>query len=1112
MNDGTRKRRWLTSFYLFAILAGTILLPQVVFGALTANVTNDSTVQLNWSNTGTSPYVLTRNGTQIFSGSGTSFTDTNLGYSAGYNYVLSYQNYEKTGGGYYTPDSYWGVVTPAHYEPKTVWGIKVPAHEETTYELVPWCEATINGEFFSHAPPCQYSSSSTTKLQEKKIMVPDEYGWITVSQYVPDQYGWIGYDRWVPEVYDYVTRTTSVKSGPLLGTIPSISIVSPTNNQWLSSSLVPRISVSDQDGETLTTSYKIDNESTARETKVISNTATAQQVAFTGLNLSSLSEGAHQIKFSVTDNHHADVLASATFNIDRTGPVIGNAQISATATQLTVTGAATDAGSGLSVTPYRFKIGANQSAWISAPYVFGSLNPDTAYQLTVEAKDKVDNVSSKQQTVYTIAQVPTVSVLQSLENSLAIRVNDSNPATTRYQIKVGTSYLDATGKLSPSPVTLSLTNKQLTAIGLQPGTNYAIQATAVNQAGALSNWSNSMTGMTTSVAPTNVNKARTQTSITLTWATVIGAASYDLEVDGVIVNNGAATSYMHSGLYADTNHIYRIRSNNAGGIGNWSSSIQFSTLPNPPGLPTGLESSYEQTYVTLNWNASPRAETYEVEADGVILNAGSSTTYTHAGLRADSRHAYRIRAVNIGGKSDWSEPLSVTTWPDPPPTPESVTAEPSIYSVSVAWEAALRATGYEIEVDGYIVDNRDRLRFLHEGLRPLTGHTYRVRGVNIGGKSPWSDPIDITTHPEAPVTPTNLMATSEEDSITVTWYNVPNAATYDIEIDGTVVNGLRENVYEDTDLSGSTSHTYRVRANNISGTSEWSAPIRMSSLPPEQSSPAALTNVAAIVTNRFITLSWDTVAPDAQYDIEVDGVLMDNGSETIFNHTGLRANEFHTYKVRVKTHDAAGDWVAVLSLSTLSDLPDAPSGIEAYPSIHSIELNWNSVQGATGYDIEIDGEVISVGADSTYLHEQLDAGTAHSYRIRAKNESGLTAWSPSIVKSTNSPSYRINAIQGEVFALTLYAYNVQDFSEMEHVVTFDPSQLEIVDLYQYTPKKDVGAGLIPNSPLSATLASGKITYVSNKNVVPGTSWSGEITTILFMPKVTGQVTIDAIVE
>ncbi len=489
---------------------------------------------------------------------------------------------------------------------------------------------------------------------------------------------------------------------------------------------------------------------------------------------------------------------------------------------------------------------------------------------------------------------------------------------------------------------------------------------------------------------------------------------------------------------------------------------------------------------------------------------------TLTGLTPGTTYSFSAKARNhTGTETAFSTQVNGTTLALPPDTPVNITTQITKDAVTVSWGEMERATGYEIEVDGLIIDNGANTTYLHDGLEPLSGHTYRVRAKNRGGKSLWSAPIDVTTHPENPDMPTNLMGTSEENAVTIIWYKVPHAESYDIEMDGTVVTDITDTLYVHSGLDAGTQHTYRVRARNISGMSEWSSPLTMSTLPHIEDGDRniALTNMVAIVTNDSITISWDAVAPDVEYDVEVDGTLKDNGTETIYKHTGLESNTFHRYRIKVKNSEGLSQWCGVLALSTLPDPPDAPQGIEAFAGSNAIELRWERIEGASGYDLEIDGQITDSGENTSYVHDGLEPGTSHTYRVRAKNITGVTAWSPAITVSTTNPTYTVQCTNDTTFELSLLASNVQDFIELKFIVTYNPDELDVVDLYNFTPGEDViTGGKIPGSDIYVTYTPGRIELAVDRSIVPGTSWSGEISAVLFNSKIDGETNINFTVE
>lgn len=897
---------------------------------------------------------------------------------------------------------------------------------------------------------------------------------------------------------------------------PAMSVVAPVQNQIFGaagSSLIPKISVSDANGDTLTGKYYLDGEAAPRDTQSVTNTLSSQIMTFSSLPFSGLSQGGHTITFELTDHWANPITQTVNFQVDQTPPNFVSKNISSTETTITATESAVDSTAGLDSAPYRITIGSLSSGWTAnSSFTSTALLPNTAYNVKLEARDKIGNIAIFEQLQYTKAQVPVLSVQQSTETTLKAGITDQNPGGTKYVLRLGSQYVSADGTLVSAPVWITPESKSVLIKGLTPGSSYALSGKAQNNQGVETAFSANITGTALAAPPASLTAELHQQSIKISWPQVSGALRYDIETDGVVINNGLSTTYEHTGLSPVTQHSYRVRIINAGGTGNWGTVFTRQTLPNPPEIPDELAATSTQTEISLNWNLTARATYYEIEMDGSVKNVGNVNAFTFMGLEPLTEYKFRVRAGNTGGTSDWSSVFNKKTLPVPPQTPTRMNASPAIHSVSVSWDNMDGATGYEIEVDGLIVENDDQVKYTHEGLDALSGHTYRVRAKNIGGKSPWSAPVDVTTLPEKPSVPSNIISTSTDSQINAVWYLVPHTDNYEIEMDGSKVVSVTNNSFVHDQLAPDSKHVYRIRAKNISGYSEWSKPVTMSTMP-QGTSAMSLTNVAAVVTNKSIMLSWETVAPDARYDIEVDGVIQDNGQDTIFQHSGLAANEFHTYKIRLKDSKGVADWVAVISLSTLPDLPNAPSKVQANAKDTSIELHWDKVEGAMDYELEIDGVSVDLGEQTTYIHGNLPSGTVHTYRVRAKNITGVTVWSPSIQQSTTNPDFTVQLEKDKILDLSLIASNVQDFSELTFVVTYDPEQLEVYDLFDFTPKKDqITSGTIEGSNLSVTYSPGKITFKVNQNVVPGTSWSGEVTTILLKGKNNGIATINVKAE
>ncbi|MGN7309303.1 fibronectin type III domain-containing protein, partial [Bacillus subtilis] len=90
----------------------------------------------------------------------------------------------------------------------------------------------------------------------------------------------------------------------------------------------------------------------------------------------------------------------------------------------------------------------------------------------------------------------------------------------------------------------------------------------------------------------------TNVAIALKWNAVTGATGYDLEIDGTVVAV-TGVAYTKSGLAANTEHTFRIRSKNAAGIGAWSDLIKGITQLSTP----VVKGSPDRTGILLKWDA-----------------------------------------------------------------------------------------------------------------------------------------------------------------------------------------------------------------------------------------------------------------------------------------------------------------------------------------------------------------------------------------------------------------------------------------------------------------------------------------------------------------------------
>jgi hypothetical protein len=484
--------------------------------------------------------------------------------------------------------------------------------------------------------------------------------------------------------------------------------------------------------------------------------------------------------------------------------------------------------------------------------------------------------------------------------------------------------------------------------------------------------------------PANIAASGSETETTLSWNTVPGAIGYDVEADGIKIDAGGSTSYTNSNLSPGTLHKYRVRAKSNITAGLWSDVIEKWTLPAIPG---NIVVSSENNSIIVTWDEVAGATGYDIEVYGTTIDNGSKTSYKHTGLNPNIQQTYRVRAKNSSGVGKWSAIAAGTTLPG---IPANLNASATEDSTLLKWDSVSGASSYDIEADGVIIPDVTANLYKHAGLIPNTIHKYRVRAKNSFGAGNWSQLLSFITL--LPV-PSNIVINIKSTETTLKWDKVDLAASYDIEVDGVVKNGGSETAFTHEELKPGTSHTYRVRSVSESNKSAWSeekSAVTLSEIP---------INIIATASKDEIKITWDPITDVEGYDIEVDGNVIDNGTKTTYIHTGLTANSTHTYRVRARNSAGAGEWSKMITVSTSITAPD---GFKASATSTTVTLNWNTVTGATGYDLLTDGTVVDMGTKTSYIHKGLEPNSVHVYRVRSRKGEGASAWSNAIVQNTRA--------------------------------------------------------------------------------------------------------------
>ncbi len=610
-------------------------------------------------------------------------------------------------------------------------------------------------------------------------------------------------------------------------------------------------------------------------------------------------------------------------------------------------------------------------------YTFENLEKGKEYSFKIIAYNRGgDGNSSDPYSVYTCIDSPSEVTASSTHSSILISWT-SVPESEHYQV-----YFD--GKIYKT------TSTAITFDSLEPAVSYTYKVKAANNT-TQSNWSQERSKATLPerpVVPDGITVASTKTTTSLTWNAAEGATSYDIMIDSQLILGNAGTSYTATGLVPGTSHTYMIRARNSGGKSEWSNVVTEYTQASQPNVPSNIDGECSTDSITVAWGAVTNAEGYEIEIDGVTQQV-EANSYVQTGLIPGESHTYRIRSISQGIESDWTDSFTFSTKTSNLGIPANLTGIANGEDITLKWDAVEGATGYDLEVNGAIVDMGLNISYLSKGLEADTNYRFRVRTRNDEGTGEWSEAIIVITLPETVNTPENFTGKANETAIVLAWKPLENAFSYDIEIDGSKIVNVIGTIYKCEGLLPDTQHTYRIRARNENQVSEWSEILNIGTL---SDVPLTPHNVKAIASKSSITIDWEQVQTATSYEIEIDGTIVKELADSEYIDNGLNTNEEHSYRIRTKNGIRYSQWSDALTVSTLPEKPETPAGLLVTAKDSKIIVKYASVEGASGYDIQIDGNTIDNGNLLVFEKDGLP-GTQHSLRIRAKNPGGISDWS-----------------------------------------------------------------------------------------------------------------------
>jgi len=148
-------------------------------------------------------------------------------------------------------------------------------------------------------------------------------------------------------------------------------------------------------------------------------------------------------------------------------------------------------------------------------------------------------------------------------------------------------------------------------------------------------------------------------------------------------------------------------------------------------------------------------------------------------------------------------------------------------------------------------------------------------------------------------------------------------------------------------------------------------------------------------TNNTVTITWPAVTHANKYLVQLDNntIIDTNSNELTYVFTGINPGDSNTYKVQALIRSpsmgyvySTSDWgqtTFTIPTPTPTPLPD-PTISFPTKTTSTIGVNWTSVNGATGYKVYNNSDVLLLTtSDTSHTFTQLSSGTNYFYKVKA---------------------------------------------------------------------------------------------------------------------------------
>lgn len=574
---------------------------------------------------------------------------------------------------------------------------------------------------------------------------------------------------------------------------------------------------------------------------------------------------------------------------------------------------------------------------------------------------------------------------------------------------------------------------------------------------------------------------------TLKWYTVDGADNYRAQFSAlsdfsVLMYDSVMTDttlYIDSILANNTLYYWRVYAENANpDVSPWSSSVFRTVTEVIPYLTHPINNNLVYTLSpTLHWNISVSGVgiSYDVQysvdstfpaALTTTLDAGAAITDTLSGLLPATQYFWRVRSKNTSAIITYSAHSSFTTYGEVNtiPTQSWPVGGATVYSLrpTFYWYLGLSSFNYEYRVRYREVGTTTWLFrpwttslssqiSVAQTLEPGKTYEWQIRSRNGVDMSDWSASATFETYSTSAVTAVQPNISYPTDGVMVYtlmptlywWIGQSHAGlTFEVEIDMTTQGNTVYSLTGITDISyqhpvallPGTTYYFRVRSNNGTTTSDWSAYESFVTFGVTGEIEPILTFPIGgqVIYSSSTTLNWYVVgsANTISYELQINAgspsftsTIVQSG--TSYEVTSLQAGTTYYWRVRSYNGNAYSDWTAAESFTvtgnagTLVPILTWPLGGAATGT--TVDLYWyvNGSSPTISYQVMYASEsdfsnavTVNPGSSTTTQLTGLVPGVIYYWKVRSHNGTIYSDWSDTETFATQAGSSPVRPMGG----------------------------------------------------------------------------------------------------